>query len=95
MQGTELIDTGSLTLPMRDEDRDLCVRMRRGEFTAAEADDIVSGARSMLAAAVNDKDRGPLRPTPDLPAVNEFAVYAHQEHWLRHYRQRYMEGMPL
>lgn len=63
-----------------------------GEFTAAEADDIVSGARSMLAAAVNDKDRGPLRPTPDLPAVNEFAVYAHQEHWLRHYRPRYMEG---
>ena len=93
LQGIELIDTGSLTLPMRDEDRDMCVQMRRGEFTAAEADDIVSGARSMLAAAVNDKDRGPLRPAPDMAAVNAFAVYAHQYHWMRHYRPRRLNGM--
>ena len=30
----------------------------------------------------------------DMHAVNGFAVRAHQEHWMRHYRQRYMEGMP-
>ena len=92
LQGVELIDTGRLTLPMRDEDREACLRMRRGEFTAAEADDAVAGARAVLAAAVNDKARGPLRPDPDMRAVNEFAVRAHQEHWMRHYRQRYMEG---
>ena len=92
LQGVELIDTGRLTLPMRDEDREACLRMRRGEFTAAEADDAVAGARSILAAAVNDKARGPLRPDPDMSAVNEFAVRAHQEHWMRHYRQRYVEG---
>ena len=77
---------------MRDEDREACLRMRRGEFTAAEADDAVAGARAILAAAVSDKARGPLRPDPNMRAVNEFAVRAHQEHWMRHYRQRYMEG---
>lgn len=94
LQGIELIDTGRLTLPMRDEDRGMCLRMRRGEFTAAEAEDVLTGARAELAAAVNDESRGPLRPAPDLAAVNEFAVYAHQEHWMRHYRLRYMEGAP-
>ena len=95
LQGVELIDTGRLTLPMHDEAKELCLRMRRGEFTAAEAEDVVAGARSILAAAVNDKARGPLHPDPDLRAVNEFAVRAHQEHWFRHYRQRYVEGVSL
>ena len=80
---------------MHDEAKELCLRMRRGEFTAAEADDAVAGARAILAAAVNDQDRGPLRPDPDMRAVNEFAVRAHQEHWMCHYRQRYVEGVSL
>ena len=38
---------------------------------------------------------GPLRGLPDLDTVNASAVLAYQRHWLRHYRQRYIEGMPL
>lgn len=81
-QGIELIDTGSLTLPMHGEARDLCRDMRSGRFTKGEADDIVDGMRSILAARVNADD-GPLRAEPDMNAVNRFSIAAHLTHWRR------------
>ena len=94
LQGRELLRTGRLTLPMPVDDCAVVLAMRRGEYTRDEADDIVDGTRALLAADVSDRDLGPLRDRPDLDAVNAFAVRAHQHRWLRHYRQRYMEGMP-
>lgn len=94
MQGRELLRTGRLKLPMRSDNRSVVLAMRRGEYTREEAFEIVSETRALLAADVNDRDLGPLRDQPDLDAVNAFAVRAHQEHWMRHYRQRYVEGMP-
>lgn len=81
LQGIELIDTGRLTLPLRDADRELCLAMRSGEYTRAEADRLISGIRGDLADAVSDPSRGSLREEPDLDAVNAFAVRAHEEHW--------------
>ena len=91
MQGVELIDTGRLTMPMTGGMLSMCRAMREGTFTRQEADDIVAGVRAELAAAVNDKGRGPLRPEPDMDAVNGFAVFAHHAHWLdKHYPRRWV-----
>lgn len=83
LQGIELIDTGRLTLPLPAADRDLCLKVRSGEYPRDEVDTLVEGVRVDLAHAVNDASRGSLRAEPDMNAVNAFAVRAHQEHWRR------------
>ncbi|NYE00860.1 hypothetical protein BJY21_002044 [Kineosphaera limosa] len=83
LQGIELIDTGHLTLPLPEAERDLCRAMRSGTYSREEADRLVTSVRADLAEAVDDPTRGPLRDGPDLDTVNAFAIRAHQEHWAK------------
>lgn len=92
LQGVELVTTGHLTLPMRDGDRALCRDVKQGRYSYSDALSIIDRTRQELVDVV--EDGGVMRDNPDLHAVNAFAVSAHQEHWMRHYRQRYIEGTP-
>ena len=60
------------------------VRPRRDTPTGSTSqvtEDVCRNCGAVLRTIIN----GPGR-------ANEFAVRAHQDHWTRHYRQRYMEG---
>ena len=95
LQGIELLDTGRLSIPMQQDNRELVLAVRGGEYTQGEVDDMATGIRGMLAAAVNNTDGGPLRQEPDLDAVNEFAAKVHNQHWMTtFYRPRYALGFP-
>ena len=63
------------------------VRPRRDTPTGSTSqvtEDVCRNCGAVLRTIIN----GPGR-------ANEFAVRAHQEHWMRHYRQRYVEGVSL
>ena len=63
------------------------VRPRRDTPTGSTSqvtEDVCRNCGAVLRTIIN----GPGR-------ANEFAVRAHQEHWMCHYRQRYVEGVSL
>lgn len=77
-QGLELLETGSLTLPMREPERSRVMAIRTGERTFAEAIDEIAAVEEQLAAALQ---RTALPDEPDRAAVDAFLVDAYRRAW--------------
>lgn len=77
-QGLELLESGSLTLPMREPERSRVMAIRTGERTFAEAIDEIAAVEEQLAAALQ---RTALPEEPDRAAVDAFLVDAYRRAW--------------
>jgi hypothetical protein len=77
-QGIEFLQSGVLTLPMREPERARILDVRNGrvsfEEVLAEADDLQRRLEQLL-------DESPLPPRPDHDAVNAFLVDAYRSWW--------------
>lgn len=71
-QGYELITTGNITLPMRDQERETLLALRRGQIDLTECLELINNAEDMLRAAVDECDR-----EADFARINNFLVQAH------------------
>jgi hypothetical protein len=85
LQGIELMLSGALRLPLRGNDLAMCMEVKRGEVDFIEALRRVDYIREQLAKIMDDQpllDRH-LRPEPDMGTINDWMVFAHEEHWKR------------
>lgn len=79
LQGVELLETGRLTLPLGEHDREWLVALRRGERTLGEALETTEHLEAKLALLV--RTDGCLRVEPDYGRVNQVLVDLHMKHW--------------
>jgi len=77
-QGIELMETGRLTLPMREPERSRIMSIRRGDVPEAEVVEEVEQVERELEAAI---EASPLRPDPDYEAVDAFIVASYRDAW--------------
>lgn len=78
LQGTELLSTGRLSLPMRDEDRALCVSIRQGGYSlAAVSEQIIKAERALDEANATSQ----LRERPDTHLVERWMLTAYLDAW--------------
>jgi hypothetical protein len=78
LQGAELLETGRLSLPMRDNDRELCLRIRTGGYDLAEVSKLIIGAERLLDEAFAATT---LRTRPDVPAVEAWMLKTYAVYW--------------
>lgn len=79
-QGVELLTTGTLSLPMREQDLTPSLAVKRGEVGKVEALAMIDRTMGNLRRIVDGKI-GPLRAAPDYDRVNEWMISAHLRHW--------------
>ena len=80
LQGVELMETGSLTLPMREHERETVLALKRGEMSFADAIALVDKEAGRLRQLLDAGD-SPLPPSPDRDAVSTWAIHAHRRQW--------------
>jgi uncharacterized protein len=78
IQGVELMETGTITLPMNEPWRTWLVELRQGLHSRSDALDIAQEMEQRLAALTSTS---PLPPEPNLDAINRWLVSAHQRAW--------------
>lgn len=78
LQGEELLMTGRISLPMRDADRELTVKVRTGGFTLAEVSEQIIAAERRLDAAFA---ASPLPERPDTQGVEAWMLDTYLRHW--------------
>src|SRR5262249_5937188 len=77
-QGLELLETGELTLPMREPERSRVMAIRTGERTFAEAITEIDEVEAKLAVALEGRAR---RAAPAGTAVARSLVAAYRRAW--------------
>lgn len=77
-QGLELVETGSLTLPIAEPARSRLRAIRAGERPFGEVIDEIDEVERLLTSAL---ERSPLRAEPDRAAVDAFLVDAYRRAW--------------
>lgn len=80
LQGVELMETGRLSLPIREEDRDICLRVKKGMVGLGRVIELIKENRERLVTLL-DNDSSPLRAEPDLRKINDWSIGTHQYHW--------------
>jgi uncharacterized protein len=78
LQGTELLQTGTITLPMDISWRTWLQDLRVGKHTKEEALELADSLEAALTHLIEDSD---LPERPDYDAVNQFLITAYQETW--------------
>lgn len=78
MQGVELMETGRLTLPMRQRDLDLCMRVKTGQVGYEQALAWIDLCARDLVDVI---EKSPLPEQPDRAAVGDWMIAAHHRHW--------------
>lgn len=78
MQGRELLETGRLTLPMPEEDRELIKEIRTGKISMQDTLDLAEDLEEHLKFMM---DHTSLPEHPDRDAVNAWLIDAYQETW--------------
>lgn len=78
LQGTELLTTGRLSLPMQEEERALVVKIRTGGFSLAEVSELIINAEKKLDAA---HAASPLQERPDSARVEQWMLKTYLEYW--------------
>lgn len=79
-QGREVLTEARLTLPMRTDERERVLAVKRGEVPQAE----VSAELEQLERALEDDleaGRSPLPERPELGRVESWSIAAHRRHW--------------
>lgn len=78
LQGAELLSTGRLSLPMRDAERELCVKVRTGGFTlAAVSEQIIIAERGLDYAYAASQ----LPERADWQRVERWMLDTYLAHW--------------
>jgi hypothetical protein len=80
LQGIELVSTGTLSLPLRPDDLEQCMEVKRGLVGFDEALARVDRTRAKLASLIDERNT-PLRDAPDMRKVNAWLIEEHREHW--------------
>lgn len=78
IQGVELLETGRITLPMKDEDRDYIKSVRKGQVpiqgVLTRAGELETELKDLL-------DNSPLPPTPDETRVEKWLLDQYSHRW--------------
>jgi predicted nucleotidyltransferase len=77
-QGKEVLETGRISLPMREPERSRVLAVRRGEI---EFNDVLTEIGELELDLADLVETSPLPPQPDRSAVDRFLVRAHLRHW--------------
>lgn len=79
LQGAEVLSTGKISLPMRDADRELVLKVRSGGFSLAEVSNVIIAAEEALVKAYGQST---LRAEPDRHAVQRWMIATYMTHWM-------------
>lgn len=79
-QGAEFLSTGRITLPMRDDERTLVLKVRTGAFSLAEVSALINEAEVKLDDAHASST---LQDEPDTQAVEAWMLQTYLTHWNR------------
>ena len=77
-QGTEFISTGRITLPMREEERALVVKVRTGGFSLDQVSALINESRVKLDDAFAGSR---LQDEPDIQAVEAWMLKTYLNRW--------------
>jgi predicted nucleotidyltransferase len=77
-QGRELLETGRISLPMREHERQRVFSVRRGEVPF---NDVLTEIGKLERELEDLLETSPLPPDPDRTAVDDFLVRAHRQYW--------------
>jgi uncharacterized protein len=80
-QGRELLETGGISLPMREHERERVFAVRRGQVAF---DEVLTEIGELERELQDLIETSPLPPDPDHAAVDAFLVRAYREHWDAH-----------
>lgn len=78
LQGCELLHTGRLSLPMQEDERRLCVRVRTGQYGLGAVSDMIVSAEKALDEAYA---LSTLPDEPDAVAVERWMLETYTAHW--------------
>lgn len=78
LQGEELLLTGRLSLPMKEKDRDLCVKIRSGNFSLSEISTQIIQAEQRLDTALSQSI---LPEHPNSHKVEQWMLTTYLNHW--------------
>jgi len=78
MQGTELMRTGRITLPMIEEDRQFLIGVREGSMNRDQAVHHIDSLERQLVAAISES---PLPAFPDYEKINTLLVHIYRQWW--------------
>jgi predicted nucleotidyltransferase len=81
LQGTELMTTGKLSLPMAESDRKLVVDVRTGKCPLPEIVQMASDLGTILKGAIEHAD---LPENADRGLVNDLLIQIYDAYWLNH-----------
>jgi hypothetical protein len=77
-QGCEFLESGRITLPMPETERQRVIAVRRGEVAQ---DDVLVEVESLQQRIADLRESSPLPPTPDAAPANAFLIDAYQRGW--------------
>lgn len=80
LQGREVAECGTLTLPMDDDLRELVLSVKRGEVSR---DDVSGMIRANIVLINRSLERSRLPEKPHWPTINKWSVEAHETWWFR------------
>lgn len=80
IQGCEFLRQGYMTLPMDDDDVNLLLRVRGGEYSFDRTVELIEAVERDLERAI---EACKLPEDPDYDAISAFLREAHEEHWSR------------
>jgi uncharacterized protein len=78
IQGCEFLRFGYMTLPMNDDDVNMLLRVRGGEYSFEKTLELIEAVERDLELAA---ERSLLPEQPDFPAIAAFLREAHEEFW--------------
>jgi uncharacterized protein len=78
VQGVELLETGTISLPIREPWLTWLRDLRQGRHSRAEALEAATGLEARIVALL---DTSPLPTDPDMAAINRWLVSAHRRSW--------------
>ncbi len=80
IQGIEVVERGTLTLPMPEDDRQLVLDVKRGRYDQGDALDFIDERRDHLEDLL-ESGRSPLPERPDLAALSAWSTAEHLRYW--------------
>lgn len=86
LQGWEVATTGHLSLPMKSDDREQVLSVKRGEVPRAEVSDWIYAIERDIRQYL-EGGYCQLPPHPSLPQINLWSIEAHEQHWFHGRRQ--------
>lgn len=79
-QGHEIASEGTLSLPMREPQRERVLAVKRGEVPRDEVSAEIAEKEAEVRRVLDD-GASPLPPHADLDRINEWAIDAQRRHW--------------